>query len=770
MNLSLLCNKIIKYSFYILFFVVPIIFWGNTSELFELNKMFFTYGITLIIFAAWFIKIIIEKKIQIKRTPLDIFLILFLFSQFISTFISLDSHVSFWGYYSRFNGGLLSTMCYVFLYFALLNHFSKNDVITLIKIMLITGFIVAAWGIPSHFGYDPTCFVFRRELNVACWTDAFKPTIRIFSTLGQPAWMAAYLATLIPLSMSMFFASVLVINSKKEKNHISSSKYQVFKSNYLLSAYYFLLTTLLYLALLYTNTRAGFIGFWVANIIFWLLIFIRKYFSLKRFVSLFFILNSLFLILNFLNGTPIEQINKFTLSYIFTSRSIDNAELSTTQQIQSKEVNITNSADIRKIVWRGAIDAWKAYPIFGSGVETFAFAYYKYRPIEHNLTSEWDYLYNKAHNEYLNYLTTTGILGLGSYLIFIGVFIFQVIKFQKHKWTKSQKSDNAIAQNNDIKEKHPTINYEIVNTQLLSLGLFAGWISILITNFFGFSVVIMNLFLFIIPAFVFILADSDNNFIVLPRLSETENQTHISVSRYLVIISILITSFYVLLVLFRFWHADTSYSLGLNLSRNNYPQEAYASLNEAVSIRPNEPVFKDELSITTLQLSLILFQQNEATLGAQLAKQAVDLNNEVLKSHPNYLPFWKTRVRMFYALSELDPTYTNIALEAAEKSASLAPTDAKIWYNLGVLYGQVGYERKGEEILLKTIEMKNDYQDAYLALGLLYHQMATNEKGEITDKNFQTKAEGIINNLLKKYPDNQQAKKTITDWKTKEAN
>ena len=67
------------------------------------------------------------------------------------------------------------------------------------------------------------------------------------------------------------------------------------------------------------------------------------------------------------------------------------------------------------------------YPLFGTGVETFAYSYGFVRPIAHNLTSEWDYVYNKAHNEYFNYLALTGFLGLGAYLGFIAVFIIYVL-------------------------------------------------------------------------------------------------------------------------------------------------------------------------------------------------------------------------------------------------------------------------------------------------------------------------------------------------------
>ena len=76
------------------------------------------------------------------------------------------------------------------------------------------------------------------------------------------------------------------------------------------------------------------------------------------------------------------------------------------------------------MVWKGAIDIWLHNPIFGTGLETFAFAYYQYRPAAHNMTSEAQFLYNKAHNEYLNYLATTGTVGIVTYLLMIGGFLF----------------------------------------------------------------------------------------------------------------------------------------------------------------------------------------------------------------------------------------------------------------------------------------------------------------------------------------------------------
>src|SRR5260221_11685933 len=143
----------LEYLFYALFFLIPLVFYPKTSEVFEFNKMVGVYIFTTLIVATWVIKMIQQNKVIFKRTILDIPLLLFLGSQLISTIISIDSRTSFFGYYSRFNGGLLSTICYSLLYWAFVSNFSKKNCKTLIKITLISATIVAIYGIFEHFGH-----------------------------------------------------------------------------------------------------------------------------------------------------------------------------------------------------------------------------------------------------------------------------------------------------------------------------------------------------------------------------------------------------------------------------------------------------------------------------------------------------------------------------------------------------------------------------------------------------------------------------------------
>src|SRR5258708_15303716 len=124
MKIFNLSNKVIEYSFYLLFLLVPLVFSSKTSELFEFNKMWLTFGLTILVASAWIIKMVVLKKFWIQKTQLDIPIVIFLASQIISTIFSWDLHTSIWGYYSRFNGGILSIFSYLPLSFAFVINFS----------------------------------------------------------------------------------------------------------------------------------------------------------------------------------------------------------------------------------------------------------------------------------------------------------------------------------------------------------------------------------------------------------------------------------------------------------------------------------------------------------------------------------------------------------------------------------------------------------------------------------------------------------------------
>lgn len=700
-------NQYIKYSFYALFFVTPFAMTNMNHELFEFNKMIVVYLISIIIFFLWGLKIISEKRFFVRRTVLDIPILLFLASQIISTIISIDTHTSFWGYYSRFNGGLLSIITYIFLYYALVSNFfddkekAKELGKKILGISVLSGGLVALWGIPSHFGYDPTCMVFGRGLTTACWTAAFDPTARIFSTLGQPNWLAAYLSILLPISLAFFLTLSLPVKNFNEK--IKSPFIILFTA----------ITLVFYIAILWTNSQSGFIGLWAGILTFIGAIkivayrksgfVISKYLKLKsiRLVGLFVIL---FLIITFFIGNPFPRFQGLSLPRILESTKTQEQPVSqpeTAPQGPALENNITGSGEIRLIVWNGALDIFKSSPLFGTGVETFAYAYYKHRPVEHNLTSEWDYLYNKAHNEYLNYLATTGLFGLGSYSIF--VILFLVVAF-KYFW--SQKT---------------------LTQAFLPAAIVGGFVSILVSNFFGFSVVLLNLYLFVLPAIFLLLTGKKSKIISIPKNSSESHIKNFTTPQYFVLTILGAFSIYWFWNITNLWSADKEYALGYNYNKIEEYVRANPPLEKAVELRPSEDLYKNELSANLASLALAFAQDNQMQNAALFAQRSKEMSDEVIRDNPNNVVYYKTRTRTLFTLAQMQPALLDEAYKTILEAQKLAPTDAKILYNKALIEEVIEKPTDALNTLNETLKLKSNYLDAHYRKAIVLISLSENE-------------------------------------------
>jgi putative inorganic carbon (hco3(-)) transporter len=845
MKILNICNKIIEYSFYLLFFLVPLALTGDTSELFEFNKLWVTFIMTIIIGAAWVTKMIVKKEIKIQRTPLDIPIGLFLISEIISSFISLDMHTSLWGYYSRFNGGLFSILSFIFLYYAfatnLLSEKLKEKVeekaydyakgalffagaigVFILGILVSTALkptteagipfqmiatlvtaiislvifmqaapagiikkslfaifsssvIVILWGLPSHFGYDPTCLLFRGTFDVSCWTNDFHPTVRAFSTLGQPDWMAAYLGILLPILTAILLVFVKgkeIINRK----HLLST-------NLLLTIGFFVFYAGMYAAFMYTKSRTAIGALWLSLFIFFAFyawFYIKPKLANKtkqtglKIAALIIVITVVVTFFTGLpGGFPFNQLSKFTWEQISVSlnkpKAVSNPTATSaaptapaptptgqTNPFAAGEMGGTDSTKIRSYVWKGAIDIWRNNPVFGTGVETFAFAYYMYRPVGHNMTSEWQYLYNKAHNEFLNYLATTGTVGICTYLLMIGGFYYFGLK-------AIYKKRNNLGSN-----------------ELLIFSFLTAYTVANITNFGGFSVVIVNIFFYMFPVFVLSLAeliDSEKSF----TFSFAKNQGLYfgNGQKIAAGICVLIAAF-LIYTLIGYWNADRYYYYGSNYDKTGDYQKAYTFLKQAVAQRPSEPVFQDELAYNNAilgagilsqsqkqkDLSQQVLQQNQQ-IASQLISSAITLDNKVTDEHPNNIVFWKTKVRIYYTLSQLDAkTYLPLTLNTIKRAAILAPTDADISYNLGVLYGQNGDFQSAVSTLENTIRLKPDYKNggAYFALAVFYHQLAVDTNQKVVKPEFNKKAIDELKLMIKYFGPNQQASDAIKSW------
>jgi tetratricopeptide (TPR) repeat protein len=482
---------------------------------------------------------------------------------------------------------------------------------------------------------------------------------------------------------------------------------------------------LFFFVLLCTRSRSGLLAFAVVDILSCAALILQAK-NKKSALTPLIVIHAAMALIIFFNGTYVGQVDKF-----FTLQGLKTLVVKQTTKPApapapaytgpALETGGTESGTIRKYVWEGAVTAWRSSTktiLIGTGTETFAFAFYRFRPAGHNMTSEWDFLYNKAHNEYLNYLATTGAFGLGSYLLFLGVFIVWFIKTQISKF-KIQ---------NNVKIQKSNVNSEFEHSfgfRILNFAIFTGWLSILITNFFGFSVVIIQLLLFLFPALIFV--NQPDEKILTYKKSLPFSIPVVPVSTAVSLVGIIL-----LVVLATQWYADTLFATSYRLAGSGEYASAEMFIEKATMLNPGEPLYKDEMSTTLISLAMGAFGEQNATVGGELANRAIAQNNEAIKISPQNVNFWKTQTKIYYSLSTYDPNMNQAAIQSLEQAQVLSPNDPKIYYNLAILYGRQSENDKAITLLEKARKLKPDYRDVYYALYIFYTETKNPEKAKTT--------------------------------------
>ncbi|MBD3279852.1 MAG: hypothetical protein GF390_04060 [Candidatus Pacebacteria bacterium] len=704
-NLTALINPltIIRILFHTLLLTTPLIFTTVNEELFEFPKMLWVYAFTVLISTAWASRMLFNRRLIFKKSSLDWPIWIFLASQILATLFSIHLRTSLLGYYTRFHGGLLSTISYVLLYHAAVSNLTKKDLLPLLRTIVLSGLLVSLYAIPEHFGHSPSCLMISNQFNVQCWVQDVQT--RVYATLGQPNWLAAYLITLMPISLSLW------LKQTQAKDWLN------LQANFYLAS-----SILMFVALIFTKSRSGVGALAMGLLILGLGYFWQQYQGYQQLESAgkkrqwqkncgqkLAIVGISFGLIITIFGTPFtpsitklwqqltspkpakkaaQQVDKQPTAAKSPPGSTNNAS----QAAPLVKQGGTESFDIRKIVWQGAIKVWQRYPLFGSGVETFAYSYYQDRPVAHNLVSEWDFLYNKAHNEWLNLLATTGIVGLSSYLLILGWFSVLTLKTY---WQQLQSSSP---------EK-----------SLISLGLLASFIALAISNFFGFSTVAVTVVMFITMALLSKLIGNQKQ--TINQSTQSTPTTHqLSWPESLGLFLLILASLYCLKVVFSWWQADNLYATGKQLSNAGYLNAGSEYLQQAVIKSPHEPVFYDELAENYAQLAIQLQLQQNSTASAQLAQAALQASDHTLQLNSRHLDFYKTRARVLITLAQLEPQLLEEAQATLTHALTLAPTDAKLMYNLGLVELSLDHSQAGIAALTKAVEMKPNYERARLKL------------------------------------------------------
>ncbi|OGE31625.1 hypothetical protein A2631_00650 [Candidatus Daviesbacteria bacterium RIFCSPHIGHO2_01_FULL_44_29] len=372
-QLSAKLNALITLLLVVAVAIVPLVFAPFLTEFFEMPKVILLFALSLVLVGLWALSWVLEGKVLITRTPLDLPLLLLLVVIILSTLVSPIRDISFFGNLPRLHGSTLSWISYILLFFVATSHLrSAKQVKAVIYALLTSGTVIAGITILSYFGVYLISLSFTKFVN-------FTPTGSSFST-------AALLVLLLPLPL-------LSLTSDGSE---SAAIRRILPKGIAL-----FLTTLFAITLALVGDFSTYIAGFAA-------LLIVSYANRKS-----------GLISNLRKAiVPLVVFAVLVgLSYIPPTGKLKNP-------LMEKRVNFPREIQLPfQSSWKVAVSSFRDSPFWGTGPATFLFDFTFYKPVEHNNSNLWNVRFDTAHDEFLQTLATLGGLGLLSLIFLSGVVL-----------------------------------------------------------------------------------------------------------------------------------------------------------------------------------------------------------------------------------------------------------------------------------------------------------------------------------------------------------
>ncbi len=664
---SAVLSKITLWSIYVISFLLPIFYLPFTAEAIEINKQFLLYALVIIALVSWLLAGIMDRKLVIVRTSLEIPLAILLGAMLLSSFLSIDKNVSFWGDYRSLNFGMVSLLFYALLFFLTLNTINtakqlKNILIGMVSAGLVAGvyFILhavkvlpiaaiskwmPAWntvaGLNSMFGL----------FMVICFCTAFT-FLMLKSThkLQTIFWLAAVLVT---------FAAIILI---------------AFKSVWLMLVAGAFLLLVLAISLLEHMRLA-----WVSVA-----------FSV-------FVISVLFSVL----GTP-----KMFSANVPTEVSLSGA-------ISWNVATAALSDNLKQFV-------------VGSGPATFFYDFSKYRPSTFNQNFLWSVRFTRPLGTMFDVLSTSGLLGALSFLVVILLMLgILFIVWLSVAHFKIKKSRLGAAVSLESEEPIHWVNDASLDLFGIFIALAVSWMLLLISSFVtNFATVHWVLF-FMTTAMIFTAAHllkaitletTTFNLKVSPQYTLVSSFVFILVFTGLILISIFIG---------RFYAAEVYFARAADSASHGDISAVTGWLGRAVSLNSSRAKFHLDLSqayITRGSIELQKASPNQSVVTSALGG-AVDEAKTATSLSPNNVDNWEFLAGMYANAQSLAPEANHFRIQALDSAIALDPTNPSLHLSMAQAKLIAQDVEAAQKSIAEALKLKSDYAPAYYLRGTINEQM-----------------------------------------------
>jgi O-antigen ligase len=355
---------------------VPCVFTTRTADVFVLPKLTGLWGVLALAFVVLAVGVLLGQPTggRLRWIPsVDVAVIALVSLNVLATAFSTDRHQSLFGERFQYQG-LLTVLLYVG-YFGLARHvFVDRRRLELLFAAVAAGAVlVAGYALAQKAGHDPI------------WHGVL-PQGRVFSSLGQPNSLAAYLV--LAVAPTAYFARL---------------------ASGVLRALLVAAVTVLIVAIALTQSRGGFLGlaFVVVVAVAALAarhVYVRRAVGVVAFVGVLVVL-----------ALPAGR------------DAVSEANDDLRARGGQGELSMQNHVD----TWRVALRIAAEHPVLGTGPETFpdVFPAYSREVLSAERVAYFDqYRVESPHNVYLGAAATTGVPALAAYLVVIGGSLFVTLR------------------------------------------------------------------------------------------------------------------------------------------------------------------------------------------------------------------------------------------------------------------------------------------------------------------------------------------------------
>jgi tetratricopeptide (TPR) repeat protein len=644
-----------RITVYLTVFFLPLFFLPGIPNVLDFPKQSFLLTLSFFGVLFWLAGVLNRGEVSLKLHILYVPLILLLLAWGISTIFSYSRYGSFWGWPLQVSESFLTLLSFALFFFLVHQLFSKREEILMLFLLILSSAAIA-----SLFGIAQLFGRFLLPFDFA--------KTAVFNTIGSPSALAVFAAVLLPVAVRLFpvfaFWQVRILLG--------------------IAAGLFLFT------LLVVNSWIAWVVLFIGAVALFVISFVLREFFEPRLMVLpvfLIIISASFLILR--NPIPILSI-------------------------APSEVYPSNRATIQI-----SLAALRERPILGTGPGTFLFDYTKFKSVAVNQTIFWNARFPVGASKIIENFGTTGILGAGTLLVFIGALLFCLLRQTAR----------------DVAERFlvGTIGLAFVSS---AASLFLSW-----------SITSLLLPFWLFAAFVAIISRrmaKEQRVVVMPKIDSPEQvftPWFSALVSFALVIVILVGGGLLYFNGLRFF-AEFAYQNALKeFSQGNFGKAQDGIVN-AIRFNPNQDIYwRDSAQIQLMRLKQEILPRADITSDqmrqtiAVLIDNAVRFAKQATDLEPKNALNWLVRGSIYQDLIGIAGDAENVALNLGyDKARELDPTNPYIITQIGRVYLQkaifaqqqrqpesVVSENitKAEEYFKKAIELKGDFAPAHFQLAVV---------------------------------------------------